>query len=123
MTTDHWLASGDWFSVASTVKSGTWAELAKLAWPKLNRYHGDLYHDAALVDTYLDALDGTNEVTFFYGVGDSGTQLSFDRRLAEHRAGPEGDVYVLTVRSERRERSGTWRLYVTHDTTWRELSA
>lgn len=121
------LTSGEWRDVWSTVRSETWAALAKLAWPVLEIHHGDLYHDAMYLDQILPPCSAKTDlaklagrgVEFFYAVNPSGTQITFDRTEAEGRAGSDGRLYVVTLRPTDKL---AWQLVVTEDTRWRELA-
>lgn len=106
------VAIGDWDDVRTTARANTWALLAELAWPHLERFRSDLYHDAVVIE---QALHGATE--FFYAVNPDGTEVTWDRQLAEMRAGDDGALFIVTLRQV----STTWQLAVSFDTTWRNL--
>jgi hypothetical protein len=109
------LGCGDWARARDHVRSGTWAVLASLAIDSLRPdYRGDLYRLARWLEM---VLIGERE-EFFYAAASCGTLATRSRPAAEVMAGPEGEVYIVTVR---RQGGQGWQLCVSLDTTWRGL--
>ena len=51
-------------------------ELLKLAYPRVQHYHSDFYHDALWIKRYV-----TGEMEFYYGVREYGTHIGTDAHL------------------------------------------
>lgn len=60
--------------IKSSARALAFGMLAELAVPYVKRYMSDLYHDVHWVSDFLIGSD----VTFFYGVRESGTSIGLD---------------------------------------------
>lgn len=82
----------------TTVHSVLFGELVKLAQPHVKRFHSDLYHDAQWIERHV-----TGPLTFYFGVGEYGTNIGTDQELVGYLHA-DGGLYEVTVTHE----EGVW---------------
>lgn len=84
----------------------TFALMCKLAWPTLERFHGDLYHDADWLRRQLtDPHRHAESFTFYYGIGTDGTVCSLGVDDCLQRAGDAGQLWQIMLTMDERKRT------------------
>ncbi len=82
-------------------------ELATLAWPVVEHYRGDLYHDAHWLDHFVSGYPSWKGAMddvcthFFYGVRQSGTSIGTDPRYVAINS---DKMYEITLTND----DGKW---------------
>jgi hypothetical protein len=90
-------------TVPTSVRSGLFGELCKLAWPFIEHYHSDLYHDARWLDTYV-----LEPMVLFYSANDCGTVIGCEERYVRLRG--SGGLWRIELTVTPR---GRWEVHIT----------
>ncbi len=88
-STDQWASSNGHFNLDGMlfqICTLSFECLAEVASPILRYHHGDLFHDAIQLKSLVDEWDHQDELQFYWGCRDSGTQLlkDFDRAFEDY---------------------------------------
>lgn len=77
------------------VPQRTFGELLKLAFPTVEHYHSDFYHDAQWLEKHL-----TGEMTFFFGFDEYGTAIGCDPYYVQVS---RQTVYIIRIAKNKRK--------------------
>ena len=88
------LTASDSDELNESTKAMLFGVLAELAWPIIDNYKSDLYHDARWIDEL------TGPATFYFSPRESGTWLSEEPWWME-TTGYNDPTYELTLRRQR----------------------
>jgi len=78
-STRHLYGWSTFAEAATTIRAGLFGVLANLAWPVVEQYRGDLFHDAGWLTRYVDG-----PTTFYFAVRECGTAIGTDLDLVRY---------------------------------------
>jgi hypothetical protein len=90
-------------SASQSVKALMFGQLADLAWPIVNNYRSDLFHDAMWIEEFAG-----KPCTFYFAADDCGTSIGTDLKLVALRS-PDNNVWKIELQNK----DGAWYLWIT----------